>query len=297
MAANTAIYGPYDQAALNQEYDNRAKVPDAGRIVDGWYAEGRQAAASLSCHLDIAYAQHDRQRLDIFPAAQSGAPILAFIHGGYWQSRDRQMAHFLAPFYVASGVTFASIGYRLCPDAGIVDILADVRTAIHWLHDNGDRCGSDSKRLYVAGHSAGGHLAAMLCGPVGPGRAVVRGGCTISGLHDLEPIRLSYLNDILGLDAPAAAALSPIEQVLAMTPGAPGLPALIAAVGTREGPEYLRQRDELVAVLRSARQPVQAIDIIDGDHFSACAAFADPAHPLQEAMMRMIFAPDFTAPD
>ena len=290
------IFRTYDRAGLDREYDNRAKVPEAGSIVERWYSDGQTAVQSMSCRLDIPYGPHERQRLDVFPAAASGSPLLAFIHGGYWHSRDRAMMHFLAPFYVAAGVSFASIGYRLCPEVGIGDIVADIGEAIAWLHANADMFSADGNRLFVAGHSAGGHLAALMCGSAGPGAGVIRGGCSISGLHDLEPIRLCYLNENLNLDAGTAAQFSPIQRIHADAPDPATLPPLIAAVGGREGPEYFRQRDDLVAALRAAGQPVQPVDVPDGDHFTACAAFADPAHVLQESMVRLIFAPRFALP-
>ena len=295
MIQSASMIAARDQAAFDREFNNRAKVADADSIIARWYSDGQTARTSMSCRLDIAYGSHERQRLDIFPAPLPQSPILAFIHGGYWSSRDRAMAHFLAPFYVACGVTFASVGYRLCPEVQFEDVVDDARRAIAWLHANADSCGGDPKRLFVAGHSAGGHLAALLCGPQGPGMQVLKGGCSISGLHDLETIRLSYVNHMLNLDGETAKRFSPLAHALTIKPGTIHLPPLIAAVGDQEGQEYLRQRDSLVSALRQARQPVALIDIADGNHFSACEAFSDPSHPLQEAMIRMIFSPTFPA--
>lgn len=293
MANNALVFGSYDRAALDREYDNRAKVPEAEALVDAWMADGETARASMSCRLDVAYGGHERQKLDIFPTASPGAPVLAFIHGGYWYSRDKSMAHFLAPLYVAAGVHFVSIGYRLCPEVRIGDIVEDVRAAIGWMHANAAEFGGNRNRLFVAGHSAGGHLAAMMCGPRGLPSGVLKGGCSISGLHDLEPIRLCYLNESLRLDREAAMALSPIPLARDSRQGKADLPPLIVTVGADEGSEYLRQRDDLVAALRSARQPVSIVDVPGGNHFTACEAFGDPAHPLSEAMLRLIFAPGF----
>jgi arylformamidase len=115
----------------------------------------------------------------------------------------------------------------------------------------------------------------------------------VSGLHDLEPIRLSYLNEQLHLRAEDVAGLSPIALAHGLAPGERRLPPLIATVGGDEGPEYLRQRDQLVAALRAARQPVQSVDVPGGDHFTALEAFGDPHHELCQAMLRLILAPGF----
>jgi len=286
------VFESYDQAGLDAQYNNQAKVPDVGAIVGPWLARGEEARGQLSCDLDLAYGPHERQRVDVFPSARPDAPILAFIHGGYWHSRDKSLVHFLAPTFVAADVTFVSIGYRLCPEVTMADVVADVTAAIDWIHGNGARVGGRVDRLHVAGHSAGGHLAAMLCGPSGrPG--LLKGGCSVSGLHDLEPIRLCYLNQHLNLRPADVAPLSPLALAEGLEKGGDRLPPLIATLGLDEGPEYLRQRDALVTALHAAGQPALSIDVEGGNHFTALEAFGDPHHPLCQAMLRQILAPGF----
>ena len=291
--SGAAVFRGLDREALDREYDNRRKIADAARLIERWYREGEVARRSMSCLLDVAYGPDERQCYDVFPAAVSAAPVLVFIHGGYWQSRDRTMMHFLAPFYVAAGVTFVSVGYRLCPDVTLGAVVADVRDAVLRIHATARDVNANPDRLFVAGHSAGGHLAALTCGPAGPGRGVVKGGCSISGLHDLEPVRLCYLNDTLHLDDEDCARYGPVEIVRSHQGRDIDLPPLLLTTGSEEGPEYLRQRDALASVLRRARQPVSIVENPGANHFTACEAFADPAHPLSEAMLRLIFSPGF----
>ena len=286
------VYNDYDQAGLDAQYDNRRKVPEAGAIAERWMAAGAEARAMLSCDLDLGYGPHPRQAVDVFPAARGDAPILAFVHGGYWHSRDRTLAHFLAPTYVAAGVTLVSIGYRLCPEVTVAEVADDVRAALRWIHGRGAELGGDPGRLFVAGHSAGGHLAALMAGPAGVPE-LLKGACSVSGLHDLEPIRLSYLNEPLRLRAEDVPGLSPIALARGLRPAERRLPPLIATVGMDEGPEYLRQRDQLVAALKAARQPVESVDVPGGNHFTALEAFGDPHHALCQAMLRLILAPSF----
>jgi len=286
------VFGDYDQPGLDAQYDNRRKVPEAVAIADRWMAAGAEARALLSCDLDLAYGAHERQAVDVFPAARGDAPILAFVHGGYWHSRDRTLGHFMAPTFVAADITFVAVGYRLCPEVTVAEIADDVRAALRWIHARGRELGGDPGKLFVAGHSAGGHLAALMAGPAGVPE-LLKGACSVSGLHDLEPIRLSYLNEQVRLRPDDVPGLSPIGLARGLKPGERRLPPLIATVGLDEGPEYLRQRDQLVAALKAARQPVESVDVPGGNHFTALSAFGDPHHQLCQAMLRLILAPSF----
>lgn len=286
-----AVFAGYDQQTLDREYDNRGKIDDLADIMVRWQAGGDEARRHLSCDLDVAYGDHPRQRLDIFPCSGRDRPVLVFIHGGYWHSRDKSLVHLLAPVFVAADIHFVSLGYRLCPEVTVADIATDVEAGLRWVAEHASGFGGAARDLYVAGHSAGGHLAAMMAGPAGVPE-LLKGACTISGLHDLEPIRLCYLNQELGLAADQVAALSPIS-LAAQIPTGVRLPPLIATVGMEEGPEYLRQRDQLVDALRQAGQPVESVDLPGCNHFNACEAFGNPHEVLCQAMLRLILAPSF----
>lgn len=288
-----ALFKSYDRAALDREYDNRKKVANSAEISASWEAKGDEVRRQFSADLDVPYGTHPRHRLDIFPAAKRDAPVLIFIHGGYWHMRDKTIAHFLAPTFIAADIHFVSVGYRLCPEVSVSDITHDIRAAIGWVSENAGSFGGNPGRLYLAGHSAGGHLAAYMGGPAGMPAGVLKGICSVSGLHDLEPIRLCYLNDVLSLSEDEVKALSPILRVREAGEVGLRLPPHLLTVGADEGPEYLRQRNELAEVLREKRQPVELVDLPDRDHFTALEAFGDPHHPLCQSMLRLILAPSF----
>ena len=291
MQDDNYVYKSLSQDALDREYNNLNKVVNSEKILEKWVKLGNEACALLSCKLDIKYGRHERQSLDVFPTHIPGAPILAFFHGGYWSSRDKSISRFLAPFYVATGVNFVSVGYRLCPEVSIRDIIRDAESGLKWLNQNGASFDGDPQKLFVAGHSSGGHLTAFMCGSEGPD--YLKGGCSISGIHDLDPIRVSFLNSRLGINATDVKKLSPVFLAEKLTESSSKLPPIIVAVGSKEGKEYLRQSEELAASLAIAKQPCLSLQIENGNHFSACEAFSDPASLISNEMLRLIFAPRF----
>ena len=184
--------------------------------------EGDSAAlrARWPGELDLAYGPTPRQAIDLFlPPDATAAPILVFIHGGYWQSRDRKDFSFVAGPWLERGVAVALLGYDLAPAVRMDAIVAQVRAGLAWLYRQAPAHGCDPTRLHVAGHSAGGHLAAITLMTDWPGfglpEDMIKGVCAISGVFDLEPIRLCYLNEVVGLDEDEGAPQQPAPSAAA----------------------------------------------------------------------------------
>jgi arylformamidase len=196
----------YDQASLDSQYNNRLQVPDFQDYLDRWERRSRETEKALPVVKDIPYGPLPRQRLDVYPASTPQSKTLVFIHGGYWQMLDKALFHFLASGFRSYGITTVLLTYPLAPEASIGQMVLSCRRAVQWLYDHIADYGGDPGQLYVAGHSAGGHLAAMLAatdwnrlGFRVPAN-VLKGFCFISGLFDLAPIQLSYLNTVLQID-------------------------------------------------------------------------------------------------
>lgn len=278
----TAIFRDYDQAALDRQYNNRARVGDFGALHRRWVEQSRATVGQLGRPIEVAYGADKRQSVDIWmPAGATRTPTacLAFIHGGYWQALDKEDCSFLVAPFVAAGVAVAMIEYRLCPAVTMTEIVGDVRGALAALKSAAPDHGIDPARIVLAGHSAGGHLAAMMM--TEPGAIAYRGVVSISGLYDLEPIRLSFLNAALKMDAAEAKTLSPV-----LKPPLHKCP-LVLTVGGDEPEEYQRQQTDFADTWRAHGVAAEIVPS-RGNHFDAMEALADTDSALFKATMALL---------
>ena len=233
--------------------------------------------------LDLAYGPDPRHRIDLFPAGKGSKRLLVFIHGGYWRSLDKRLFSWLAPSWVAAGVSVALPNYRLCPAVRIEDIVDDMIAATNWIFAHGAEQGVGTNRVVVGGHSAGGHLtAALFATPRESLRfdtARIAGGVPISGLFDFEPLPLFSGNAEFRLDRESAKRLDLYDK--SPTIAAP----LVVAVGGAESSEFQRQ-SRLIA---DAWKP-QVKDLLvlpDLNHFSVVDALAERSNPLYESTLAL----------
>jgi arylformamidase len=282
----TPIFRGYDREALDREYDNRRKVPNAVEVLT-WYAgESEAARRAMHWRIDEPYGTTPGERLDVLPAARTGSPVQVFIHGGYWHRLDKADFSYVARAFAPSGAAVVVINYTLMPGVTMDELVQQCRASIAWVYRNAASFGGDRSRIFISGHSAGGHLVAMLMATdwsaFGAPVDIVKGGCGISGLYDLDPIRLCYLNDILKLSEEDARRNSP------MLLPAPRAGSLLLAVGEREGPEYHRQTDDLAIAWRKQGFESQVMHLPRDDHFSIAAKLGDPASTLSRAILRQM---------
>jgi acetyl esterase/lipase len=273
------LYRGMDRAQLDAAYNNLAAVPSSSNLLADWAARSARFRERHHGHLGLAYGERPRERLDLFLAANPAAPTLAYIHGGYWQMthQTKELYSALAEGAVSHGLNVAVVEYTLAPEARMDRIVGEVRHATSWLHEHLGDYGADPGRIYVAGHSAGGHLTAMTMA-----LGVVRGGIAISGLYDLEPIRLNYLNEKLGLDQAEAQRNSPLLNFPPMAG------PLIVTYGTEELPELCRQSVEYAQAWLERRLPGHLLPIDGADHFTILEALARPDGELMQALLALV---------
>jgi arylformamidase len=281
------IFLGYDRAALDREYNNRAKVADFADYLARYTRESEATRQALPGRLDVAYGPKPSETLDVFPALGRGpAPVHVFVHGGYWMALDKRDFSFVARGLQPAGAAVVVINYALIPTVDMDELVRQCRASIAWIHANAASFGGDRERIFVSGHSAGGHLVAMLLAADWPAFGLppdpIKGGCAISGLHDLDPIRLCYLNDTLKLTPEEARRNSPIY--LAPRTRSP----LLIPVGGDEGPEYHRQTETLAAVWRKQGVPCEVLDMAGINHFSIITQLEDPKSELSRAIQRQM---------
>ena len=282
------VYKQYTQQELDAQYNNRAMVPDFARYVEQWQQQSEALRQRADVVEDLRYGEHERERLDIFPAEQPHAPVQVFFHGGYWQAMQKDVFHFLASGFLEDGMTSVLVNYPLAPEATLDEIVAACRQAMVWLYRHIADYHGDPDRIHISGHSAGGHIVAMLMATAWPDMEkalpcdLVKGACAISGLFDLLPIQRCYLNGVLGMDEAMALRNSPLS--IEPRSAAP----LILSVGADESDEYRAQSHELASTWTRPGSPIKELMIPGANHFSILDHIYNREAELYQAIIAQI---------
>lgn len=287
MTLEATVWRNYSQPELDIQYNSRGTVPDFGIYLRDYAARTANAKANLVCHENLSYGQCLEETLDIYPAAKANAPVMVFLHGGDWRSLSKDDSGFAAPAFVESGVIFIALDFTLVPQATLPQMGAQVRQALIWLQKNVADYGGDPDRIHIAGHSSGANLVGQ-CLMADWGKefaartSLIKSALMISGLGDLEPVRLSFRNQNLKLSQAVAAQVSLLKQ----TPGTHC--PLLVAVGEQETEDYRRQSKEIRDYWQAHGNNAELMVLPGRHHFDAVIEWADPTSALFKASRALL---------
>ncbi|BAY96183.1 putative esterase [Tolypothrix tenuis PCC 7101] len=275
------------QAELDAQYNPKELGLDTSACMDFYTTNSTQVRQELSCHLNIPFGPTRFEHVDIFPATQPYTPILVFIHGGYWIMASSKDFSFVAKGLVAIGVTVVVINYALCPKVTIDEIVRQNRASIAWIYQNAKNFGGDPNRIYVSGHSAGGHLTAMVMATDWENdyalpHNIIKGGFAISGLFDLMPFPYTWLQPKLQLSWAEVLRNSPIRHI----PDKAG--SLIITYGSEESSEFQRQSQEFLCAWRAKGLEGEYLPQPGKNHFTVIDGFLESNSPVCKAIKRQM---------
>lgn len=284
-----ALYRNFStQEEIDREYAPRLALGE--ERVNAYFAknaaESRRVRAAVPHTDEVPYGRTAAEHLDLYPAAQKNAPVHVFIHGGYWRAFTSKDFAFVVEAFHNNGIAVAMVNYALCPEVTVGEIVRQCREAVAWTWRRAAEFGADRGRLSVSGHSAGGHLTAMMLAtdwtrhglPADP----VKAACPISGLFDLAPFPHSFLQPQLRLDAAEVEANSPLRHpVRARCP-------VLVAVGGDESAEFHRQSEEYAAHAGTHGNEASYLDVPGKDHFSVLDHFHGSGGPLFAAFSELL---------
>ena len=280
------VFKGYTAQQLEAQYNARAAVPDHEKMFEEWRLMSADLRRKSKCELDIPYAPSERGTLDLFRPQQENAPVHLFIHGGYWRAMDKSDFSYLAEGLVDRGALVAIMNYGRCPASSMTDIVQQTRQAFDWLWRNCREFGGNPSAIHVSGHSAGGHLTAMMLATDWPSfypdlpSNLIKSGVAVSGLFDLEPMRYIPLNDDLNLDESSARLNSPI--CLKPHTDAP----LAVVVGGEESDEFRRQSYDFCTKWGGRKTGITYLELPNLNHFTIIDQMKSPGNPLTEIMLQ-----------
>ncbi len=283
-------YRDYPLDELIRQYSPREAVPEHEVWKAQWTLASALARSERNGRLRVPYGPTPGQTLDLFPAKKPGSPINIFVHGGFWRFLDSFDHTLVAPAVLDAGGASILLNYDLCPEVPLTEVIRQVRSAVKWVWDHAEEANGDRDRIYISGHSAGGHLAMMMCTgdftrECGLPDDVVKGATIVSAMLDLEPILLVPGAEELFVTEETVRELSPRYN-----PPAPHIP-LVVAVGGRETDEWIRQTEDMMAVLKEQGSPALYLKPDYDQHYSILLSLGNPLTELCSAMLRQMGLP------
>ncbi|KXO13399.1 MULTISPECIES: alpha/beta hydrolase [unclassified Moritella] len=251
---------------INEEYNAVLSVDNLGMYIEQDLTRSKETRDELKCFEDIPYGSSEDEILDVYPSSHMNSPVVVFIHGGYWKSLSSKDFSFVAKGLVEKGFTVVLTNYSLCPKVSIPEITKQNCSAIEWTYNNSHKFNGNNQKIFVCGHSAGGHQAAMLAlcdwNDLDLPNDVIKGCIAISGLFDLSPLKFSWLQTEINLTEKIILEQSPLLEASLNSP------STMLIVGEYESIEFKRQSSDYADKLRDSGNDVQLYFSTGKNHFS-----------------------------
>jgi arylformamidase len=284
-----SVWMNMDQVELDAAYDQSFYAPLARQILARTASNSELVRQRLGPPQRVAYGPTEIEKLDIFRSKRPNAPIFFFIHGGAWLHGSAKNYAYAAETYVNTGAHYVVPDFISVDNAGgDLRVMAEqVRRAIAWTYKNATSFDGDAERLYIGGHSSGGHLCGVALvtdwqKEFGLPPTIIKGGACMSGMYDMKPVRLSKRGNYVHFtDA--------MEQAMSSQRHIDGIHApVVVTYGTHETPEFQRQNRDFAAALKAAGKPIELIEAANYNHFEMMESVGNPYGPNGRAILAMM---------
>jgi len=278
VAAKSAkVWLDYDQETLDKVYNQSNYAPNIKTVISRYGSNSELTRTRLGKPKRLSYGDADIEAFDLYAADQHNAPIHIFLHGGAWRAGDANGYGFLAEPFVANGAHFLIPDFTnvLEHDGNLMPMTEQILRSIAWAYQNAESFGGDKNRIYISGHSSGGHLAGVAVTTDWENEFnlppdIIKGAVLISGMFDLKPVRLSSRSNYVAFTDEIEQRLSPQRHLDKLnTP-------VVLVYGDLETPEFIRQTKDFAAAAEKAGKPVQLIEGPGYNHFEIAETMANP---------------------
>jgi len=283
---NEPAYKGFRQDEMEFQYNPRVSVPEFPELAKVRSAQARKVRDSAKSWLNVPYGSSPRELLDIYAADQQGGPVLVYIHGGYWRSGSKEDNCNFVPTFTKRGATVVLVEYDLCPEVTVTDIVRQTRSAIAWVYKNIVRYGANPSKVFVAGHSAGGHLTAMALAHdwanEGMPADLIKGAVATSGVYDLDMVMEISVQEQVRMTPEIAKQNSPLLH----TPRVKC--PLVVAVGGAEPKGWQQMSEDYFNYCKQHGMPVDYLIEPDANHYTMSEHLLDDARPITRAMIKQM---------
>lgn len=278
-------YKNFRRDELEYQYNPRVSVPEFPQLAKKRSEESRKVRATHKSWRNLPYGRSPRELLDVYPAAQA-SPVLIYIHGGYWRSGSKDDNCNFVPAFIQRGVSVALLEYDLCPNVTVTEIVRQTRAAIAWLYRNIASYRGDPSKLYISGHSAGGHLTAMALAhdweKEGLPPNIIKGAVASSGVYDLDMVMHVSANEQIRMTPEIARENSPfLHPPLSDCP-------LLVTVGSAEPDGWKQMSKDYFQFCKDRGVECEYLEVSGANHYTMSDHLGDKDTPLAKAVLKLM---------